>query len=223
MNYFNELSEYGNGRTVLNRYLYKGTLEEQPILSFCEKNGVDLQFIELICEAFQADSMPDAKRLSVFETSVILDYLEKTHAYYLGKLIPEIELTLFSIVQIIGIINPISIELIKRFDAYRTDLKEHIEDEEIHFFSYAKQLLGSKLGHITFSVNQFVKEHKHQEDEVKAMIEFIKKNVSNPNFLVYKVLIGKLELLQRDLLIHAFVEDYALVPKIKTLEASRNQ
>ncbi|MDG1658392.1 MAG: hypothetical protein P8H56_07415 [Crocinitomicaceae bacterium] len=50
------------------------------------------------------------------------------------------------------------------------------------------------------------------------MIHFIKYHVEDIDLLTYKVFIGKLELLQRDLLIHAFVEDHVLVPKIKLLE-----
>jgi len=218
MQHLKELSTYGNGRAVLNRYAYMGTLEEQPVLSFCDKNGVDLLFVEVLWEAFQSNTLPDAERLLAFDTTMILDYLEKTHIYYLDKLVPELELTLFNMVQIIGLSNPFTVELIQRFDAYRVELVEHIKDEEGQFFLYAKQLLGTSREHLNFSVDRFVSEHKHHEEDITSMIHFIKYHVEDIDLLTYKVFIGKLELLQRDLLIHAFVEDHVLVPKIKLLE-----
>lgn len=218
MHQLNELSHHGNGRAVLNRYSYQGKLEDQPILSFCDKNGIDIQFIEVLWEAFQMDCLPEKEQLVRFETTMILDYLEKTHAYYREKLLPELELTLFQMLQTIGTNNPISIEMLLRFDAYRRDLVEHIEDEENQFFSYTRQLLRTEEKTLKYSVNQFVNEHKHKEDQIDGMVEFLKRNVENCDLLTYKVFIAKLELLQRDLAIHAYVEDYVLVPKVRLLE-----
>jgi regulator of cell morphogenesis and NO signaling len=221
MNSLNELSNYGNGRIVLNRYNYFGGLSEQPVMEFCEDNGINLEFVHILWEAFQTNSVPDAQRLMQFETSMVLEYLEKTHAYYLERLIPEIELNIYRFAEVLGIHHPVIKHLISHFDLCKQDLVAHIQDEELFGFTYAKQLLINGVSSLNYKIAHFESEHEHKEEQLGELLHFLKSNVSECEVLPFKMILSKLELLQRDLFIHASVEDEVLVPKVRLLEGDK--
>tara|TARA_Y100000385_G_scaffold46503_1_gene43131 strand:+ start:3167 stop:3829 length:663 start_codon:yes stop_codon:yes gene_type:complete len=214
----NELSTYGNGRVVLNRYHYSGGLKNQPIMQFCESNGIELEFIQVLWEAFQSNSVPDVDRLIRFDASMILEYLEKTHAYYLDKLIPEIELNIFRFSQLLGGKHPVVETLMNRFYVYKQDLVAHIEVEEKLCFTYVKQLLVNGVSTMDYTIDQFVNEHEHKEDQLGDLLRFMRMNILESDVLSYKMILSKLELLRHDLFIHASVEDEVLVPTVRQME-----
>jgi regulator of cell morphogenesis and NO signaling len=187
-------------------------------MQFCESNGINLEFLNVLWEAFQTNTTPDVKHLMDFDTSMILEYLEKTHAYYLDKLIPEIEMNIFRFAQVMGMGHPTIDALINRFDAYKQDLIEHIEEEEKIFFIYAKELVNNGASTVNYKVDQFVVEHEHKEDQLEELLHFLRNNVQECASLPFKMILSKLELLERDLYIHATVEDEVLVAKIRDLE-----
>ncbi len=218
MRHLDEFSMYGNRRVVLNRYAFHGELKEQPILSFCQEQGIAPDFLEIIWEAFQQDSTPDEHLLMKFDLDIILAYLKKTHHYYKDRLIPELEMTLHNISLEHAVDHIIISELSSTFYAYKKDLIAHIEEEENGFFRYAEQIIQDKFMIGMDLASQFSLDHVHEEDAIEEMIRFVKKYLPVSDRLSQRIFVSKLQLLRRDLLIHAFVEDNVFVPRVLELE-----
>lgn len=218
MHLLNELSPIGNGRNILNRYGYYGSLDEQPVLSFCSEKGIDMEFVQALWETFQSQSEPDAERFARFDIHLLLDYLEHTHSYYRDKLLPEIELALFQIIQVIGVQHPLAGYLLSRFTVYRIDLTRHIEEEEATLFAHARKLTESTVGLPHYSAEVFEEEHIHHEDMLEDLLTVLEEELENKHMFPYRMFMNKVELLQRDLTVHAFVEDHVLLPRIALLE-----
>lgn len=203
-------------RTILVRYNALKA-DARPIVDWCVEHGIDPFFMEAIVDAFADPQQFPKEHLLSFPTDLIIDYLERTHTYYLEKLLPEIEQTLFEWIRSTGGAHPIPLYLLEQFGAYRSDLEAHIADEEARFFPYVKQLLaGERSG--DYSLQEFVEEHEHHDDHLVRMRELIgKAQQSGMQVLPYRVLLSKLELLERDLQVHALVEDEVLVEKVRRM------
>lgn len=214
---FNELSEIGNGRVLLNRYTYHGALEQQPILAFCQEQGIDLAFLELLWQAFRTRTLPDREQLRTFSIEMTLSYLVHTHQYYLHKMIPEIELAYTQLLQNRSIHQEVLLHSAARFHRYANQLKAHIQEEEAHFFRYARQLQKSEVS-TSYSVNQFKKEHEHHEEVLEELVADLRQLAGGTSDMQRRVLCTKLEQLKHDIDVHAFVEDEVLVYKVQMLE-----
>ena len=120
--------------------------------------------------------------------------------------------------EVLGIHHPVIKHLISHFDLYKQDLIAHIQDEELFGFTYVKQLLINGVSSLNYKIANFESEHEHKEEQLGELLHFLKSNVSECELLPFKMILSKLELLQRDLFIHASVEDEVLVPKVRLLE-----
>ena len=201
--------------TILMRYP-KPRATSSPVVDWCVEQGIDPAFMEAIFEAFSDPvHFPKAHLLS-FPTELILDYLERTHRYYLEKLLPEIEQTLFEWIRTTAGIHPLPLYLLEQFGAYRADLQAHIADEEQHLFPYVRAVLeGGTVP--DYSLQEFIDGHEHHDEHILRMRELIAMaQKAGIQVLPYRVLLHKLELLERDLHVHGLVEDEVLCAMIQT-------
>lgn len=207
-------------QNLLIRYGAHRLAQEQPIVAWCVEQGIDPAFMETILEAFTEPESFPKDRLMGFETTLVLDYLQRTHRYYLDKLLPEIELVLFDWIRATAGTHPIPLYLLEKFAVYRSDLETHIADEENDFFPFVQRLLVNEVQHSADELQRFIAGHEHKEEQLTAMRSLITcTQLSATDQLFHRVLLTKLELLERDLLVHALVEDEVLVAQVEALIA----
>ena len=73
-----------------------------------------------------------------YRIPVLIDYLEKSHKYYINKRLPEIEQCLDKLIQQES--NPLIFVVLKFFEEYKVDLINHFSIEDNLIFPYCKSL-----------------------------------------------------------------------------------
>lgn len=214
---------------VINRFGIKLGFGDSSIENICNKMSIDTDFFLIILNAFHDPQYLDNKYLQSFSVDLLIQYLQKTHQYYLNNKIPEIE----ELIDELGFEIPDdgkSILLVKKFFAdYKTELVKHIEREENKVYPYVLEL-NRKIENnsITpdtvnwikdYSITSFEEEHDNVEEKLDDLKSILIKylSTSEKQDIRYRLL-KELSALENDLNDHARIEDMILVPKVMLLE-----
>jgi regulator of cell morphogenesis and NO signaling len=203
---------------------YHKTIEE---VGFEIKTDPD--FMVEIIKAFDQDNKPDQKILMKFPIETILDYLKKTHRYYLDKKIPEIEISLHDIIRRYHHGNNLLYALGNIFISYKRKLAEHIKSEEEELFPYIEFLIAQLRGDFNykaskkilsgFTIQHFEESHTNVEEDIEKTRDTIMRYSPEQTFAMsYRIFLNQLALFERDLHRHSIIEDEVLVPKAQRLE-----
>jgi regulator of cell morphogenesis and NO signaling len=215
--------------SVLERLNVPHKNVKRTITEASEGSGNNPDFVVEILKAYSNKSYFPQKELTVFSTPCLIDYLRKTHRHYINKLLPQMEQSITQLIKKFGLSHPDLVLLTYIFLKYKTELEEHIQNEEIKLFPYIESLLKAKQHGIQYldkifkeySIEQFISAHDENELSLPEIREIIQDNsplISLP--MPYRIFLIQLELFEQDLLIHAKVEDEVLIPKALLLEKS---
>ncbi len=216
---------------VLERFDIKFNLHNQSLECIAKSNQLELDFLLQILNIFDSEKPFSTSALHTYAPQVILDYLSRTHKYYLGKRLFEIEYS----IQQIGKKNSndyfLYSSLESFFSEFKTGLWEHIEMEEHFLFPHINFLLAAekqsfdkktlKLKLNNFSISKFIAEHNDdsetQLNEILSVIDYLYPETEHC-FSPVCVLKKQLQGFEKDLHIHGLVEDEVLIPRLLRLE-----
>ena len=222
------LSDNALLKTALSRYgVTEEDLRERKEASL-QKLGKNGQFLWDVLCAMDNPKVFSPETFSQYPVAMILDYLQKTHAYYLNQRLGEIELSLMHLQKKYSDSeDALYWEMIYLlFSAWKRHLYLHIDQEENTLFPYITKLLEAKQQQKpvsdTYRLSQFV--HQHEDDQVedglKEICQSIRKHqlVDGPIPLSLKVLLTQLDVFERDLWVHGLIEDNVLLPRVEKIE-----
>jgi|GEM_PF-2209379 len=193
-------------------------------------NNLDMQFLTDVLIAFEAPESFDIKPLQNYPIGLLVNYLKKTHQFYISSKIPEIEQTIFNLAQKSQGNNPSLNVLDYFFSDYKQALLEHIEVEESELYPYIlyldscveeKQVEEKQLQpYAGFTLNNFMQDHDHEhEARINEIVNFLKRKRDNiQSHLSFKVLLTQFEAFKKDLRVHERLEEEVLIPKAKSIE-----
>ena len=204
---------------VMQRY---ATLPQQA--------GEHNDFIAALLRVFE-EKVFNAREFDSFPIPLIVDYIQRTHIYYLEKKLPEIEQSIVLLSGHYESQHPILIALQNFFHHYVKDLSEHIHAEETTLLPYLgvmREAHHSPAGfsrflvlHGEYSIDRFISEHRDTEDELKDIrqtIRLYEPPVTNES--LYRILLSQLQAFEQDLCVHAHIEEEVLIPKAQAMERS---
>lgn len=189
-------------------------------------------FIAALLRVFE-EKVFNAHEFDSFPLPLIVDYIQRTHIYYLEKKLPEIEQSIVLLSGHYESQHPILIALQNFFRHYVMDLSEHIHAEETTLLPYLgllQEAQHSPAGFSRFlllrgeySVDRFLSEHHDTEDELKDIRQTIR--LYEPpatNESLYRILLSQLQTFEQDLRVHAQIEEEVLIPKAQAMEKILN-
>lgn len=164
-----------------------------------------------------------------YSVPVIVDYLKRSHTYYLNKILPEIGQSISILLNNYDKTHPLLSILYQFYYKYKNDLETHFFEEEDFLFPYANRLYRTMyfkaetylfINYLqNFSISSFIETHS---DTVKELIKIktilFEYEPSTTNKTSFRVLIEQINNFEKDLNIHAFLEDEVLIPKLLELE-----
>jgi regulator of cell morphogenesis and NO signaling len=164
---------------------------------------------------------------------MIVDYIQRTHVYYLAKKLPEIEQNILLLSGHYDSGHPILIALQNFFHRYVQDLSEHIQAEEALLLPYIAALREAGhspadfsrflLARRDYSIDRFLGDHHDTEDELKDIRQTIRLyEPPTDNESLYRILLLQLQVFEQDLCVHAHIEEEVLIPKARQLEKELN-
>jgi regulator of cell morphogenesis and NO signaling len=176
---------------------------------------------------FRDTGVIDVSLLENESISDIVDFLQEQHTKFLRSDLPFIGNQIHNLVQNA---DPAPlIEYLENFFANaEVQLLEHLKLEEQFLFPYLKQLEALTTGSLTsiedrlsdFSINKFELEHDHTiENGITNVRHYIVDHCSSAKELLpYGVIINKLQSFEKELRMHAAIEDELLIPKGRVCE-----
>lgn len=208
---------------IINRLGVRLGLKDRTIGEVCNSIRINATFFLAIVNTYNNRNYFPQQELLSFSPLQIVDYLRKTHHYYISYELPKIE----------GLLNQMltgsendcpSLKLIHEFFIkYRQELVSHIADEEDRVFPYIVNLVEKGIHEPKgYSILNFEKEHTNVDEKLSDLQNLIVKYVEpkyNDNFC-NEFLIA-LDRFETDIKDHARIEDKILVPMILKVEASQ--
>jgi regulator of cell morphogenesis and NO signaling len=162
---------------------------------------------------------------------MIIEYIKRTHVFYLQKKLPEIEQSILLLSGLYASHHPILIALQDFFQAYCKDLTAHIMAEETLLLPHIGLLRRSTRspGHYSeyillreqYTIAGFLAAHNDTEDELRDIRRTIRLyEPPTVNASLYRILLAQLEAFERDLSVHANMEDQVLIPRALQMETA---
>jgi regulator of cell morphogenesis and NO signaling len=214
---------------VINRLGVKLGFGDRTIRNICEENRIDLNFFVETINVFHHEAYFPEKRLLDFSVSMVIEYLVKTHKYYIDYMMPENDRLIELFLSTSNSSNTEN-DLIRKFYAkFKEEFLIHINFEEHEMFPFilelnsvienpeTRQQFSTKYP--SFSVSSFEKEHSAMDDKMDDLTNIIIKYLP-PNYDQNRgnAFLSNLFLFEKDLKNHSRIEDHILIPKVKQLE-----
>ncbi len=214
---------------VISRFGIMLGFGDDSIESICNDNEINVDFFLTILNSFHDPMYLDEKYLQSFSATLLVNYLQRAHNYYLYNKIPEIESLIDDMVSH-NEIDDVSHKLLQKFfEQYKHEFVKHIEREENRVYPYVVDLekastensvLPTLITRIKeYSISSYEAEHENVEEKLMDLKNIIIKYLpsSKHQKIRYKLL-KELVALEKDLHDHARLEDLILVPKVEALE-----
>lgn len=191
------------------------------------------ELVSILARVMEDEKAFDPALFRQFPMEVILDYVRRTHSFYIFRKLPEIEQSIDILLKDYANQHPLLPILKDFYNRYQQHLTGHIRQEENELLPYIDYLI---TGAITFdplehfirtteySLRHFMEHHHDTEMEISEIRKTI--NGYNPpptNQTPYRILLSQLEMLEKDLSVHALVEDQVLLPRSLQLEGQLSE
>lgn len=215
---------------ILNRFNIQLGFGDKTIGEICKEREINTDFFLVIINSFHDhDYFPQGKLLE-FPLSLIIDYIKKSHNYYLNIKVPQVEALINELFRKAIPELKKQLTLLERFfSEYKNELTEHIEDEEGRIYpnvllldeAYNTGVINDK--HLALirkhPIDAFAKKHSNVEEKLYDLKNIIIKYFSPAiDPAISNALLMELFRLERDLNDHARIEDKVLVPKVRIIE-----
>lgn len=188
----------------------------------------DAEFIVHVLKLFEAEFQPKRLDVGVVDLDVLVDYLQRSHRYYLDVIIPELTHLLQHLQEVSNGSFPLLHALPAFWRSYRMELHSHFRQEDEGLFPYVKKL-QHRMKHpllglfthdlLNYDLSAFQEEHHdetHELGEIRKLI--LLSNAHDELPFPYRILLNKMTLFERDLHLHARLEDEVLIPRLRAIE-----
>ena len=204
---------------VINRFGIRPGFKDKTVAEVCREHDINKDFfLALVNTYHNPEYFPEAELLG-FSPLLIVDYLKKTHAYYLSYFLPRLEMLLE---RMIGDQEENKSDLrtiVSFYDKYKHELLLHIKDEEENVFPVVIDHFRNRdHDNLVRTGISFKKEHSNVEmklsDLKHLIIKYLKPAYDDNDFYEF---VSALFLFEKDIIDHARIEDHILVPQITGL------
>jgi regulator of cell morphogenesis and NO signaling len=222
-NHFKADLTYSVAPSILQRYSLpvKVDIERSMQCEMARNN-----FLRDLSYSIQDAAHISAQTFAPYSLGLLVEYLHRSHKYYLDKALPEIGNTLEEAVRHSpdgGWFKRYAMPLFRR---YVEDTVAHFAYEEQYLFPYALELeKRQRTAHaspeLDYSAGEFIASHPDSVIDLPKVIAILSsKEETFSDNIAYRILIKRLRHLEEDMHLHSIIEDEVLVAKLQALEAN---
>ena len=224
------------------RHLYSPTdkmsdiiCDNYSLLQVMSRFGLPLGFgdysVEEVCKSCQVDCNTflsvanfinkGHSRSSLPQTDISVEtlmiYLKNAHHYFLDFQLPTIRRKLLEAIDC-STDNEITFLILKFFDVYVQEVRNHMNYEDQYVFTYVDNLLKGQKDE-NYNIKMFVSHHDHIDEKLTELKNSIIKYYpdSKKAYMMNAVLFDIFNC-EKDLVSHNAVEDHLFVPAVLQLE-----
>ncbi len=184
-----------------------GTIDE-----ICRQNSVDTNTFLAVCNLISGHPY---ERFPV-ELSTLMDYLKRAHSAFVDYTLPKIRLKLIEAINY-SHSNEVALLLIKFFDDYVVEVRNHMEHENSEIFTYVEGLLNGNTDE-KFDISMFSDNHSHMAAKLQELKDIFIYHYSQPDSISLSAALFDIINCEKDLMAHFIVESTLFVPAVERLE-----
>ncbi len=218
---------------VINRLGIRLGFGEKTVQEVCIEHSIDVDFFLAMVNTFSNEHYFPEKKLLTFNVLTIVEYLRRTHHYYINILVPTIEQHLDKLINHSGKHNKSLRVVQKFFREYKKELIEHLKQEDTITFPYIEKVyqayhnpldrsLRKQLSR--YSMDMFEREHTNVDEKLfdlkNILIKYIHGDFDDASC---NAIIFELFRLEKDILDHTRIEDNILLPLVRAMEKQIKQ
>lgn len=197
----------------------------------CEMDQVDAGLLLEMLKAFSENNYFPKEELRQLPLESLIEYLIKTHVYYINSRLPRIEQFIDLLIDHYGKFDMQLYLLKDYFQDYKRDMYAHICIEERDLFPYVLKLIRSSEEDLTAvnlfnlleknAITHFINDHHHVVDDLGEIRRRLNNySEANNHKVQITTLFYELRIFEIDLLTHAKVEDEILIPRAQEIESA---
>lgn len=208
---------------VLSRFNIPLGFGNKNVEDVCSFHHVDTETFLAVCNFISNQMRPTFDEYNTLSPSGLLGYLRNSHSFFLDFLLPSIRRKLVSAVDCSSR-NDVAFLILKFFDEYADEVRNHMEFENNNIFVYVDQLLEGKHPK-DFSLSGYENNFSHESHknmdgklgELKNIIIRYCPPANNTNLL--NDVLADLFAFEEDLSSHCQLEDAIFIPIVSVLES----
>ncbi|RPJ77608.1 MAG: hypothetical protein EHM20_05850, partial [Alphaproteobacteria bacterium] len=162
---------------IISRFGINLGFGDKNVKQVCTEQGIDVDFFLEIANSYHLRNYFPKKHLQAFPLKLIVDYLLKSHDYYLRIKIPQVAQLLKQLSEYSGPDISQPLQLVDQFfNEYKNELEIHIRREEDKVYPYVFKVEQAFLNRIPeqviveqirqYSIDDFESEHDNVEDKL---------------------------------------------------------
>jgi regulator of cell morphogenesis and NO signaling len=202
---------------IMSRFGISLGFGEKTITDVCHQCGVNADTFLTVINYVKDGAENRPQRVEHVSVASLLDYLKRTHAFFLSFLFPNIRFHLLNAIDC-SVQNEIAFLVLKFFDEYVEEVRKHMEYEETTVYTYVEKLVGGEFVSIDSS-HLLSRHHEAIESKLKELknlfMQYYPQTDINEKLNAVIVSIYQAE---EELSIHSMVEDNIFLPAVKCLE-----
>ena len=202
---------------VMSRFGLPLGFGDHSVEEVCKSSQVDcgtfLTVANFINKGHSRSSVP-LKGISV---ESLMNYLKNAHHYFLDFQLPTIRRKLLEAIDC-SADNEVTFLILKFFDVYVQEVRNHMSYEDQYVFTYVENLLKGHKDE-NYNINMFVSHHDHIDEKLTELKNsIIKYYPDNKKAYMMNAVLFDIFNCEKDLVSHNEVEDYLFVPAVLQLE-----
>lgn len=148
----------------------------------------------------------------------LMDYLRQSHSYILDFSLPDIRDILIRGVHQPQL-NDVALLIIKFFDEYMEEVRNHMDYEDKVVFPYIKDLQNGTVSS-DFRIDDFADHHDSVVSKLDELKDIFLQHYSLPNTRMLNKALFHISVCGEDLVSHCEIENKFLVPAVRALEST---
>ncbi len=195
---------------------------EKSVTKLCGEMGIDQNLFLLVCNTnTYKQYIPTPDELSTIKIDALIEYLSRSHSYYIDDRISSIESKLNHIKE--ECLAEHHIIVAKFFDEYKQEVLKHFDYEDRVVFPYIKSL-ASKSAESQFGIEQYEEHHENIDDKLGDLKSIIIKYLPESYPSAERIdILNDIFLFEDDLSKHTHIEERILIPFVKNIESKNGK
>ena len=202
---------------MMSRFGIPLGVADKTVTQVCQEHHVDTATFLALANFMKQGARGAAEHLPQVSVAALTDYLRRAHTYFLDYQLPAVRRKLLEALDCSQTAE-VSLLIIKFYDNYMGEVRQHMQHENRKVFGYVEGLLrGERTGN--YSIADFARSHSSIDVKLQE-----RKNI----IIKYYAPTEQAELLhsalydiftcEKDLRMHCQVEDDIFVPAVQILE-----
>lgn len=202
---------------VMSRFGLPLGFGDYTVEEVCHMHQVDCQTFLAVANFINKGHSRSSAPMDGISVESLMVYLKNAHHYYLDFQLPTIRRKLLEAIDC-SMDNEVTFLILKFFDCYVQEVRNHMSYEDTYVFTYVDKLLKGKKSE-DYDINMFVRHHEHIDEKLTELKNsIIKYYPDHKRAYVMNAVLFDIFNCEKDLASHNEVEDYLFVPAVLQLE-----